>query len=135
MLVQRADEHEEISSMLDEAFGVWDLSWRSANDDDHHMMVVVLVDLDDSKWRAVTVRNKCVRTVVSEHNAQVLAHEIGHSFGLGPNVLDLDDHGHDSTPGRLLAVGNGFGWDITAEQAAIVHADVEKFSECKDKKQ
>lgn len=116
------DPSAHVRELLDEAFGAWGLAW-APSDSIAGAVELTLTGFDDaSEVHGFNVRSgRCDRSITVEPDALLLAHEVGHVFG----VAD-----HDRQPGRVMS-HPVLGWDVTDSQLQRVQADADRFSRCR----
>lgn len=108
--------------MLDDAFGVWGLSWTPAASIDGALELTLTGFDEAAEVHGFNVRaGACDKSIVVEPDALLLAHEIGHVFGLSR---------HDDEDGRVMSHPE-IDWDVTDAQIDIVQDDAERFSRCR----
>lgn len=116
------DPTAETRTLLDDAFGVWGLSWTTSTTIDGALELTLTGFDEDAQVQGFNVRaGDCDKSIVVEPDALVLAHEVGHVFGL---------HDHEEEPGFVMS-DPWIDWSVTDDQVDTVTEDADRFSRCR----
>lgn len=112
----------ETRALLDDAFGVWGLAWESSATIDGALELTLTGFDDDAEVHGFNVRaGRCDKSIVVEPDALLLAHEIGHVFGL---------EAHAEADGQVMS-HPWIDWGVSDGEVDTVQADAERFSRCR----
>lgn len=116
------DPAPEYREILDEAFGAWGLQWAPSDTIDGAVELTLTGFDEASEVHGFNVRaGRCDRSITVEPDALLLAHEVGHVFGI---------ESHDAAPGRVMSHPM-LGWTVGDAQALAVQDDADRFSRCR----
>lgn len=117
------DPSPEAREILDEAFAAWELEWvpDSSIDGSLELTFTWFEDGTSGVHGFGVSSGDCDKSIAVEPDALLLAHEIGHVFGLEE---------HHEEPGFVLS-HPVLGWEITDDQLATVGEVAEEFSRCR----
>lgn len=116
------DPSDEAQAMLDDAFGVWGLAWTPAASIDAALELTLTGFDEDAEVHGFNIRaGDCDKSIVVEPDALLLAHELGHVFGL---------EAHDDEPGHVMSHPD-VDWTVTDAQLDEVQQDADRFSRCR----
>lgn len=117
------DPSEEAREIVDEAFAAWGLSWAPSDTIDASLeLTLTWFEDGTSGVHGFNVSSgDCDKSITVEPDALLLAHEVGHVFGLEE---------HDEEQGHVMSHPL-LGWEIGDGQAAVVQDDADRFSRCR----
>lgn len=112
---------DEARELLDDAFGFWGLSYELSDGRSYGRLNIDLVDVGDEsvvhgrRWDA----GPCEQYVWAARRSVMLAHEMGHVFGL---------ERHSDDPDNIMATPAAS--DVTDHQLETVQDDAHQFTGC-----
>jgi hypothetical protein len=115
------DPSAETQEILDDAFGVWGLAWTPSATIDGALELTLTGFDEAAEVHGFNARSgRCDKSITVEPDALLLAHEIGHVFGI---------EAHEDDAGQVMSHPD-VDWEVTEVQMEIVAEDAERFSRC-----
>lgn len=123
--IERATDNptDETRAIVDEAFEAWGVAWETSSTIDGSLELTLTWFEDGAAGvhGFGVASGDCDKSVTVEPEGLLLAHELGHVFG-------LEDHDEDA--GRIMS-HPVLGWDVSDAQIDGVQDNADRFSRCR----